>query len=863
MKVVEQPNIGGFVSGMGETANFKMAVNGPLMRNMLTNIYSNKEKTVVRELMANAFDAHAASSSAEPISVALPASLDPTFVVRDYGVGMSHEFVMELFSTIGHSTKANSNSMTGMFGVGSKSPLAICDTFTVRCFDAPGWNGAPHMHANGKDDLNETGRIRLYAISFNDNDIPQIHHTFDVLPKEKDRIERGGVEVKVPIKPEIRAKVLRGLTEQHFCWFDKAVEFEGAFDEIKGRLFTSVTKLAEDFYLASGDSQNTYGDWNVYVRQGFAVYPADQHLLTDMSAEAKKTLMSLCKHKGRAVMIDLPIGTADVTMARENLQYNATSISNVSTIINERTEAFRKKLVEAVGDARDFRTAFNRLCDGAFTGKINKDDFAGRKAAANLLSLVTREIQDNYDTWHATLPDVEVRQAKLDDDGWRVTDDAGKDVYELVKQRPPKNTPRMEIHFSNAQFPEGKCILHSTKFRSGSCDQWGLQQSISFPLISITYVMTSHIPEWKSRIDKHLQATFSDATDFDGVSVFAVRVPKKLLVEARKFVEDSGVGYYVFEEVDLPEATGTEVKARNYSKTSVYDWQGTAWSDTKVEPDFSKPAYYITRIGITHDCFARHPDKPYAGTFDLKKRFDNYTLGQIIRQATELNYLDSTMPIYRVTENQADKIAKTTPGWIHLVEHVTTQAEPAIINDPYAAFNNSKMMTQHVSQEYNLIRWIDRAFNIKSDNDAMAFDALKKLIEHDESLKYFLATRHAISKHKASTILGTRSESLRALSNALYMSTTGTVATKQREFDALFDHFEKNFAFLAEVVNECENNWRGNNLMRHLGFYVNGYCAAESKNENPAGYYLDLRPVVDVFMESLTKSESIRAKYTV
>jgi hypothetical protein len=865
MKVVEQPNQGGYVSGVGETVGFTVNLTGPVIRNMITNIYSDKEKTVVRELMANAFDAHAASSKSEAISVALPTSLDPTFVVRDYGVGMEHDFIMRMFSSIGYSTKTSSNDMTGMFGVGSKSPLAISDTFTIRCFDAPGWNGGPCMHPNGVADLNETGRVRLYAISFDAEDMPHIHHTFDVPPKDRDDITRGGVEVKVPIKPDIRHKILRGLTEQHFCWFDKPVQFEGAFDDIKDKLYTSVTKIGEGFYLATGDQRNNYGGWNVFVRQGFAVYPADEHLLTKLDDEARSTLETLCKLKGRAVMIDLPIGTADVTMARENLQYNETSITNVCAIINARTAAFRNDLVQVVGDARDYRTAFERLCNGTFYGKINKDDIVSRKAAASLLGLVKSVIRTNYDTWHDTLPDVEDTRAKMDDDGFRLRDENGQEIIEKYTRRPNKNYPQETTHFSNGQFPEGKCILHSTKFRSGSCDQWGLQQSVSFPLISVIYVMTSHTPEWKTRIDRHLQSEFGTTDGFDDVPVYAVRVPKKLLVEANKFVSDKGIAYYVFSEEDLPAPTGTEQKARNYSKTSVYKWEHNAWSEDKIEPDYSEPAYYITRCGITHESFTRHPHKKYDGVFELTAKVDNYSIGQIISNAVACGYIDKDTPVYRVTENQADKIAKTTPEWTHLIEHIAPQVEHDIQNDPHAAFNNSKLSMASLSHEYALMRWIDCAFNIKSDNDAYAYDALKKLTEHDESLTYFLAVRHAMSKHKASVLMGTDKEPVRTLSTRLFRDTNKQVALtgKQQEFDGLHDSFEATHGFLGDIVSKCESSYRGKDLMRHLLFYVNGYCEAVSKKENPAGLYLDLRPVVDVFLEGLNKAEKTRAKFKV
>lgn len=95
-------------------------------------LYEDRPQAIVRELATNAVDATVgAGTDVPPPHLQLPTSLDPVFRVRDHGVGMSDDTVQGLYSTYFASTKTRDNDTTGAFGLGSKSPLALVDSFTV------------------------------------------------------------------------------------------------------------------------------------------------------------------------------------------------------------------------------------------------------------------------------------------------------------------------------------------------------------------------------------------------------------------------------------------------------------------------------------------------------------------------------------------------------------------------------------------------------------------------------------------------------------------------------------------------------------------------------------------------------------
>lgn len=91
---------------------------------IMSNMYSDTISAIVRELATNALDSHAESGNPAPIEITTPNAMNPNFVVRDFGIGMSTQDVEETFLRYGASTKRTSDVASGCFGIGSKSPLA-------------------------------------------------------------------------------------------------------------------------------------------------------------------------------------------------------------------------------------------------------------------------------------------------------------------------------------------------------------------------------------------------------------------------------------------------------------------------------------------------------------------------------------------------------------------------------------------------------------------------------------------------------------------------------------------------------------------------------------------------------------------
>lgn len=114
-----------------EQSEFKTNFNAQVADIPASTLYKFRDLAVIRELISNALDSHVAAKVTEPIKVTLPTKEFPTFIVEDFGVGMSKEFLLDLYSTYFFSSKRETNDEVGGFGLGSKSPFAVSSSFNV------------------------------------------------------------------------------------------------------------------------------------------------------------------------------------------------------------------------------------------------------------------------------------------------------------------------------------------------------------------------------------------------------------------------------------------------------------------------------------------------------------------------------------------------------------------------------------------------------------------------------------------------------------------------------------------------------------------------------------------------------------
>ena len=104
-------------------------------------IYSDLPKGVVREIISNAEEARRSVGSETPTEITMPTEASSFFVVRDYGPGMSKEFIFDKFMHMAYTEKEDH------FGLGAHIVFGFASASVLECYQ----NGTKSSYALNKD----------------------------------------------------------------------------------------------------------------------------------------------------------------------------------------------------------------------------------------------------------------------------------------------------------------------------------------------------------------------------------------------------------------------------------------------------------------------------------------------------------------------------------------------------------------------------------------------------------------------------------------------------------------------------------------------------------------------------------------
>lgn len=114
------------------TSSMRMNLTAQSYSLILENLYKDPLGAVLRELTTNAVEAHQmAGTTHKKVSIQLPTMLDTDLVIRDFGTGLNSAEIDKYLNCLFSSSKGEDNDSMGGFGLGSKSPLALVDSFNL------------------------------------------------------------------------------------------------------------------------------------------------------------------------------------------------------------------------------------------------------------------------------------------------------------------------------------------------------------------------------------------------------------------------------------------------------------------------------------------------------------------------------------------------------------------------------------------------------------------------------------------------------------------------------------------------------------------------------------------------------------
>lgn len=282
-------------AGVSGSSSFSIAKTPHMFNILSSGLYADKVSAVLREIGCNAMDAHIMAGCPDrPFQVKLPSRLDRTFYIKDWGPGLSDEEVRSLYTTYGWSNKQTSDDVTGAFGLGSKSPFAYTDSFTV---------------CAAKD-----GTKRVYTAHLDKHGAPVIARIFEG-PSEPDW--PSGVMVTFPVQ-ETDIKEFANKAAQVFRWFSVKPEVLGLPSEA---LATPQFRYRSAFYGLMPDEHPLCN--GSFVVTGNVRYPIETAQLGDALSQTHAALLA------SNLTLFLPIGEVMMTPSREHLQYTEQTKANL------------------------------------------------------------------------------------------------------------------------------------------------------------------------------------------------------------------------------------------------------------------------------------------------------------------------------------------------------------------------------------------------------------------------------------------------------------------------------------------------------------------------------------------------------
>ena len=319
----------------GKTFSIKAS---PVAFDILSNkLYSNPTLAIVRELLTNAYDSHKAAGKEDvPIKVNLPSYMEPNFIIRDYGIGLSKEDVLELYTTFFDSTKSNSNDFTGCFGLGSKTPFSYTSSFSVISY----WNGTKYFFIATKKD----GLPHIYAV------------------REEPTDEPNGLEVSIPTDKNGGYDTNFSYNMSQYLKYIPEIQIDCNID------VTREEPILEKYGVRLYKYDQPYWDrtrlGQCYIKQGQNVYEIDKFIKEAENVDILRHFLNYSH-----IVIEAPIGTLHITPSRESLSQDEQNSKKVFAYMKEINEKLKRAITDDVDAFNIPDTRFMKMYNEIMTKK--------------------------------------------------------------------------------------------------------------------------------------------------------------------------------------------------------------------------------------------------------------------------------------------------------------------------------------------------------------------------------------------------------------------------------------------------------------------------------------------------------------
>lgn len=314
--------------GIAQTAEFFTVLSNTL--------YSNKPLAVIREVLCNAWDAHIVAGKTDvPVIITID---EDRLSIRDHGHGIPHDLIHAIYCVYGNSTKENDGNQTGGFGLGSKSPFAYSDHFTVNNHH----DGLKTVHAISRGSALTQGKPdRRVMVS-----VPTME---------------TGVEVVIPVKNREDMRQFIEIAKDVAAFGEMNVLINGKQVEV-----VPISTAENNMFLTTRTPRGSYAKIN--IRYGNVVYPVQPDAEYIGVYQKLKSILDDIPSRNRyshdnefVMIIQAPANSISVTPSRESLSNTETTINTIKKLFADLidfmqtgNDKFEERLLEEQAKAIDY-----------------------------------------------------------------------------------------------------------------------------------------------------------------------------------------------------------------------------------------------------------------------------------------------------------------------------------------------------------------------------------------------------------------------------------------------------------------------------------------------------------------------------
>lgn len=462
--------------GAKNTRKMGMSSSAEFFQVLSASLYSNPILAPIREVICNADDIHKVSGVDRPIEIQLT---EDSFVVRDFGPGISDEMILPIYGMYGDSTKKKSEKETGGFGLGSKSPFAYVDSFEViSCH-----KGKKTIYTMSKSDAENNGEPSIVTVL----SIPT---------------EETGIQVTMRIKPEDKQKFQKHIND---------VLVRGSINATWNGTKVDVWNIPENMewgVLGNECIDAHQGDTSVVLRYGAVVYPVQDNPEYAQELAAAKTALKMLSSRGTytrdaftTLVLFAPPNSISVAPSREQLSYSALTVATIKELL--------PKIVNTVqGEVREL---LDKEQESHVEELIKTTGYVEILRAQNLngMSFTSRQLQDG-----PTASSLDLMNLAIRNNPNRVSTTKAKEqtLKKVLKDKSLNKffTPLAKDIITNRDDVFSRILRHMSKM-----SRWGMD-------IKDLGILSTNSLDWNYRYGK----SFSKGVWFDHSSQFTTVEPE-------------------------------------------------------------------------------------------------------------------------------------------------------------------------------------------------------------------------------------------------------------------------------------------------------------------------------------------------